>query len=371
MGKNGYPVLDIHLENIYSNAKTIVEICEKKGITVSGVIKGAAGNKKVAEQMLKAGCRQIASSRIKQLAAAKKHLICETLLLRLPMKNEIAEVVKHADISLNSELDTVRQIEKACEVQGKKHRVILMVDLGDLREGYMDVEETIAAAVFIERHMKHVELAGIGTNLGCYGSVKPTVQNLGLLSEIAVEIEKQINRQLEFVSGGATTTLPLVLNDTIPRKINHLRIGEGILINMDLPILWNINIPGLNQDTFILKAQIIELKNKPSHPIGELFVDAFGNKPVYEDSGIRKRALLAIGAQDFVMHDKLVPQESGIRMVGSSSDHLIVDLTECSREYKVGDLIPFRMFYAPMLFLNSSSYVRKRLVRKSAIIGSK
>ncbi|MDF2519581.1 MAG: alanine/ornithine racemase family PLP-dependent enzyme [Clostridia bacterium] len=367
MEKNGYPILDINLENIYMNAETIVQLCENNGITVSGVIKGAAGNIKVAEQMLKAGCRQIASSRVEQLAEAKKHLHCETLLLRLPMESEIVEVVKYADISLNSELDTVWLIEKACEEQGRKHKVIIMIDLGDLREGYIDPEEAIEAAVFIEQNMKHVELAGVGTNLGCYGSVKPTVQNLGLLTEIAEEIEKRINRKLEFISGGATTTLPLVLSGTIPKKINNLRIGEGILNNMDLPLLWNINIPGMNQDTFILKAQIIEIKNKPSHPIGELFVDAFGNKPHYEDYGIRKRALLAIGAQDFVMHDKLVPLESGINVVGSSSDHLIVDVTECEREYRVGDLISFKMFYAPMLFLNSSIYVTKRLVSNEII----
>lgn len=364
MGKNSYPVLEIRLDNIFVNAKTIVEICDRKGITVSGVIKGVSGNKIVAEQMLRAGCKQIASSRIKQLADMKKYLPCETLLLRLPMKSEISEVVRYADISLNSELDTIWQIEKECEEQGKKHRVILMIDLGDLREGYVDPEEAVEAAVYIEKNMKYVELAGVGSNLGCYGSVKPTVKNLGVLAEVAEKIEKRINRQLEFVSGGATTSLPLVLSGAIPKKINNLRIGEGILNNMDLPMLWSINIPGMNQDTFLLKAQIIELKNKPSHPVGELFVDAFGNKPIYEDSGIRKRALLAIGALDFAMYDKLVPLERGIKMVGSSSDHLIVDLTECSKEHQVGDLISFRIFYAPMLFLSSSRYVRKNLVRK-------
>ncbi|MFZ5354569.1 MAG: alanine racemase [Bacillota bacterium] len=358
-----YPVLDINLDKIHENAKVIVELCEKKGIYVTGVFKGAGGMLSVAEEMLSAGCRQIASSRVKQLTDIKKHHEeCETMLLRLPMQCEIPDVVRYADISLNSELNIIEAIEKECREQNRKHKVVLMLDLGDLREGFMSQEELIDTAVHIEADMKYVKLAGIGTNLGCYGSVKPTEDNLKQLAEAADKTEEQIGRRLEIVSGGATTSLPLVVEGKIPSKINNLRIGEGILNNMDLPMLWNINIQGMNQDTFLFTAQIIELKEKPSYPIGELFVDAFGYTPHYKDMGIRKRALIAAGAQDFGMYDKLIPIDGDIKLIGSSSDHLIADITDSKKDYKVGDTISFKLFYGPMLFLCCSEYVRKRIV---------
>ena len=190
MKKNGYPVLNINLNNIMSNAQRIVELCKQSGISVSGVIKGAGGNLEVAEQLIKGGCHHIASSRIEQLAAVKKRFAdCRTMLLRLPMYSEIYEVVKYADISLNSELSTLEHLEKACKRQHKEHQVVLMMDLGDLREGFMNQEELIEAAVYIEKNMKHVKLAGIGTNLGCYGSVKPTVENMGKLVVVGVVLQ--------------------------------------------------------------------------------------------------------------------------------------------------------------------------------------
>lgn len=363
MKKEAYPLLDINLHSIYENAKTIVNLCMKHDISVAGVFKGIGGNIDVAKKMIDAGCKYIASSRIEQLAHAKKSIgDCETMLLRLPMFCEIDDAILYADISLNSEFSTIMRIEEECEKLGKKHKVVMMADLGDLREGYIDYDELIDTAIMIERELKNVELAGVGTNLGCYGSIKPTVENLGLLCDIAQKIENAIGRELEIISGGATSSLPLVLSGEIPKKINNLRVGEAILNNMDLPLIWGFEILGMNQDTLRLRAQIIEIKEKPSHPIGEIFIDAFGNKPHYEDIGVRKRALLGVGRQDFSQYDKLIPEDTAIKVIGSSSDHLIIDITDSSEEYKVGDIISFKLFYGPMLYLSSSDYVNKRKV---------
>ena len=54
-------------------------------------------------------------------------------------------------------------------------------------------------------------------------------------------------------------------------------------------------MPGTRQDTVKLVAEVIELKRKPSMPIGKIGKDAFGNTPVFEDKGIRLRAILAVG----------------------------------------------------------------------------
>ena len=355
-----YPILEIDLKKIYENVKYMVEFCNTRGISVAGVVKGFNAIPEVVEQFIDAGCSYIANSRMDQIIKLRKHGVNNTMMLiRIPMLSEVKELVTHVDISLNSELDTLYRIEQECRTQDKKHKVILMFDLGDLREGVIDEEEFIDLAVYVETSLKNVELYGIGTNLGCYGSIKPSEANLGKLCQVAEKIEKEIGRELDMVSGGSTTSIPLLIDGKIPKKINNLRIGEAIVLARDLVDYWGYDMNHMNQDTFVLKAEVVEIKDKPSYPIGDMFIDAFGNRPTFKDRGVRKRALLAIGKQDFASHDQLIPCLKGIEIIGSSSDHLIVDIENCVEGIKLGDIIDFHMFYGPMLYLSSSASVTK------------
>ncbi|WP_432408755.1 alanine racemase [Wukongibacter sp. M2B1] len=358
-----YPVLQIDLKKVYENVKYMVNLCNSKGISIAGVVKGFNGLPKVVEQFVDAGCKYIANSRMDQIVKLKEDGInLPTMLVRIPMFSEIKDLVKYVDISLNSELDTLYRIEQECISQNKKHKVVLMFDLGDLREGVIDEEEFIELALYVENSLQKVELYGVGTNLGCYGAIKPTEENLGKLCSIAEEIERKIKRRLDIISGGATSSIPLLIDGEMPKRINNLRIGEAIILARDLADYWGYDMNGMNQDTFILKAQVVELKDKPSHPIGEMFIDAFGNRPTFIDRGIRKRAILAIGKQDFASHDQLIPCIKGIEIVGSSSDHLIIDIEDCKQNIKLGDVIDFQMYYQPMLYLSASRSVTKTYV---------
>lgn len=147
----------------------------------------------------------------------------------------------------------------------------------------------------------------------------------------------------------------------MPLCINHLRIGEGFLTCRDLGRYFGFEISGTSKEAFIVEAEIIEVKVKPTHPIGEMGCDAFGNKPEYEDRGVQKRVILALGKQDFGDHEKLVPMKPGIRIVGSSSDHLIVECEGDNKDLKVGKTMKFGVFYPALLFLTGSPYVTKRL----------
>jgi len=355
-----YPILEINLKKIYENVKYMVDFCNTNGISVSGVVKGFNGLPRVVDQFINAGCKYIADSRMDQIIRLKEYGIdIPTMLIRIPMFSEIEELVKYVDISLNSEFDTLYRIERECLSQNKTHKVILMVDLGDLREGIIDENEVVDLASYVENSLKNVELFGIGTNLGCYGSIKPTEKNLSRLCRIAENIEKKIDRKLDVISGGATSSIPVLIDGKMPNKINNLRIGEGIILARDLSDYWGYDMSYMNKDTFVLKAQVVEIKDKPSYPIGEMFIDAFGNRPTFEDRGIRKRAILAIGKQDFSSHDQLIPCMKGVEIIGSSSDHLIVDVENCKQEIKLGDVMDFHMFYQPMLYLSSSASVTK------------
>lgn len=358
-----YPVLEINLDGIRQNTAVLSALLDRNGISLTGVVKVFHGLDRAARAMEEGGCRHLSSSRLEQLRHMKSRgVACPLMLLRIPMLSEVEELVHVADISLNSERQTVEALAAASTAANLRHGVVLMQDLGDLREGFFDEDELIDLALHIEINLKSLELKGIGTNLGCYGAIRPTVENLSALVKTAKKIETLIGRRLEIVSGGATSSLPLLLDGKMPKGITNLRIGEGLLVNRDLPDIWNVSVPGLRKDTFALKAQVVEVKDKPSHPVGEVFIDAFGNRPVYKDRGIRRRAILAVGRQDICDPEKLVPMVPGVEIVGASSDHLIVDVQNCQKPVVVGDVLTFGMFYSPLLFLSGSASVEKSYI---------
>jgi predicted amino acid racemase/tRNA(Arg) A34 adenosine deaminase TadA len=360
----GYPILELDLKKLYENTKIVTKLCQDCGIKVAGIIKGFGGIPEGAEEMAKGGCYQIGSSRIEQLKTMKERgLDIPLLLVRIPMMCEIEDVVKYSDISLVSEKETLNSLNAEAKKQNKIYGVVLMYDLGDLREGIFIREELIQLAEYVEYELKFLYLEGIGSNLSCYGSVAPTRENLSQLAAAAEEIEEILNRKLNIISGGGTTTLPLMVRGGVPKKINHLRIGEGINNTQDLPLYWDTNIEGLDPDVFILKAQIVELNEKPTHPIGQLMVNAFGDLPHYDDRGIRKRAIVALGNQDLGDSSRLVPRDKDMIVLGASSDHTILDIHDCKRQYKLGDIVEFNILYQAMLMTGLSDYVHKKIIK--------
>ena len=359
-----YPVLEINLKKLYENTKIVTKLCRENGINVAGIIKGFGGIAEGAEEMAKGGCYQIGSSRIEQLKALKdRGLDIPLLLVRIPMMCEIEDVVRYSDICLVSEKETLNLLNAEAKKQNKIYGLVLMYDLGDLREGVFLKEELIELAEYVEYQLDNLYLEGIGSNLSCYGSVAPANENLSQLAEAAIEIEEKLRRKLNIISGGGTTTLPLMVRGGVPKKINHLRIGEGINNTQDLPLYWDTNIEGLDLDVFVLKAQIVELNEKPTHPIGQLMVNAFGDLPHYDDRGIRKRAIVALGNQDLGDSSRLVPRDKDMQVLGASSDHTILDIHDCKTQYKMGDIVEFNILYQAMLMTTLSDYVHKKIIK--------
>lgn len=353
---NKYPELVVDLDKLKENYKQIKKLC--KDIKIAGVIKGCTGIPEVAQLLDKEHVDFIASSRIEQLKPLKGKVTCPLMMIRIPMLSEVEEIVKYTDISLNSELEVLKALDKEAKRQNKIHEVILMKDLGDLREGFYKEEDIIEAALFVENDLDNLVLAGIGTNLGCYGAIVATKEKLEELVRVAEHIENKIDRKLKYISGGATTSIPRLIEGNMPERINMLRIGEGILLARDLKDLWGYDIENMNQDVFTLRCEVIEVKDKPTYPVGKIFVDAFGNKPTYEDKGIRRRALLAIGKVDYAFSEDLVPKNNKIKIIGASSDHTIIDV-EDDENIKVGDILEFNLTYSTLVYVSNSQNIKK------------
>ncbi|MEI3519164.1 MAG: alanine racemase [Clostridia bacterium] len=174
-----YPKLVVDLDKLRRNIDRIRIQCEDKGVEIAGVIKGCTGLTECARQFAREGCRFIASSRLEQLETLRSSGIqTQLMMIRVPMLSEAADVVRVTDISLSSEIAVLKALNEEAGAQDKEHQVILMVDLGDLREGFWDKDELLEAALLTENELHNLKLAGIGTNLGCYGAVAATPEKL-------------------------------------------------------------------------------------------------------------------------------------------------------------------------------------------------
>lgn len=350
-----YPLLIIDGRKIEHNTRLVARILEEQGLRLVGVAKGAAAHPDVVGAMIKGGAAAIGDSSICNLARIRERgYPGETILLRAPGLSQCAAAVTHADTSLNSEVGTVRRLGEAALQAGRSHNVILMVDLGDLREG-VTVEQAPVRAQEMER-IPGIRLAGLGVNLACFGGVIPTPQTMELLLEVKGQVEHRIGRELERISGGTSANLKMVLERRVPPGITELRIGEGILLGNEA--VNREPIPGCFDDAFLLRAEIIEVQRKPSKPVGEIGQDAFGDIPYFEDRGVRKRALLAVGRQD-VDPGGLIPRLPGVEILGASSDHLICDVEEAAARISVGDILEFKLTYSALLRASTSPYVTK------------
>ena len=318
----------------------------------------------VAESMIRAGVEQIGTSQIEHVVNCKRVGIdVPFVMIRVPGYSEIADVVRFFDFSLQSELKTVISMNAECIKQNKEHGVIMMIDLGDLREGYWDTTEFVRDCLFVEDSLSNIELTGIGVNLGCYGAIKPTTEKMNELIVIARTVEQKIGHALKVVSGGATTSYPLVHSGIMPSGINHLRIGDNILLSRGLQTNWKIHdMDYLDMTAFVLRAEVVEVKTKPSYPQGEFAFNAYGKKPDYHDIGIRKRALIAMGESDVGDVSGLIPLENGVFIVGGSSDYIILDITEAERIIQVGDLVDFYPRYMNLLHSSASYKIRKTIL---------
>ncbi len=352
-----YPRIEIHLGEIKYNAHAVTRMCKEKNIKVMGITKGVCALPEVVRAMTDGGVADLGDARLKNIADIKKAgFSLPVYLIRIPMMSEVPELVRIAGGSLNSEVSVIRAISSEAVKAGKTHNVILMVDVGDLREGVMPEDAVKTAGEVLD--LPGVRLEGIGTNLGCYGGVIATGENTGCLAGLAKDIERRYGIKLATISGGNSETLQLMREGGLARGVNQLRVGEAILLGTDSTYVSPI--PGLEQDTMILKTEVIESKTKPSVPIGEIGKNSFGEVPVFEDKGDMRRAIVAIGKQDCHI-EGLTPLDERMKIIGASSDHMILDVTSVG-DVKPGDIIGFKVTYSAMLSLMTSNYVYKKFI---------
>lgn len=341
------PRIIIDLPKLVHNFQSIQKLCRSRGVALTGVVKGVAGDYKIVEALVAAGLKELGDSRIENLERYSAFPGVNRVLLRLPGINGIPRAVRSAEISLNAEPETIAAIDRA----GGRHRIFLMVDLGDRREGILERE--IPAVARFCQGLNHTEVIGVGANFSCFAGVKPGPEKLAALVSIAKLFKEEFQLPIQYVSGGNSSSLPMLYSGALVPGINHLRIGEGILLGRET--LTGQVLPDLYSDAFLVEAEVLQSRWKPARADGEIGRDAFGRRPELPQIEDGVRLLINLGQQDTPLSG-IVPLKPGIRLLGGSSDYFVL---ASERHFRVGSILRFQLNYWGLLALMTSPYVQK------------
>lgn len=350
--------LKLYRDKLHHNYKYLDNLFKEHNIKWGITTKLLCGHEEYLKEVARLGIGEMHDSRISNLQKIKElNPEIMTTYIKPPPRDIIESVVRYADASLNTELSTMHTLSEEATRQGKVHKVIIMIEMGDLREGVMR-EDLID---FYEKVFKlpGLEVIGLGTNLNCMHGVMPDEDKLIQLALYKRIIELQFNKTIPLVSGGTTVTIPLLLRERLPKGINHFRVGEALFFGKNL--FTGGTIEGMHKGVMELYTQIIEIAEKPKVPSGELGSTPTGKQPEIKEEEYGEtsyRAILDIGYLD-INPDYLINVHDDIKIIDASSDMLILDVGENKNNYKVGDFIRFQMKYSGALGIMNSDYIEK------------
>ncbi len=337
------------------------ELFTRNHIEWGVVSKVLCGNALYLRELIDLGAREVHDSRISNLKAIKTiNPNVQTVYIKPPARRAIKSLIKYADVSFNTQLETIQLISDESVRQNTLHKIIIMIEMGDLREGVMgDDLIDFYSSVF---KLPNIEIIGIGTNLNCLNGVMPSHDKLVQLSLYKQLIDAKFNKHIKWASGGSSVTIPLLLKKLIPKGNNHFRVGETLFLGNNL--VTGETIRGMKTDVFKLYAEIIELMEKPRVPMGEMGVNVAGEQVTYDEKDFGKtayRAILDLGLLD-IDPKNIKPEDKSISIIGASSDMIVLDLGSHRKRYQVGDLVPFRLNYMGLLSILNSAYIGKKVV---------
>ena len=309
------------------------------------------------------GVRSIGDSRLENLESLERVAPdLETWYLRLPHLAAIPDIVRLSDVTLNSEMEVIEALSLEAQRIGKIHRIIVMIELGDLREGILPGSLT----AFYDQvfNLPSIEVLGIGANLGCLSGAVPNVDQLMQLVLYRELLELKFKRPMPMISAGSSAVLSLLLQGNLPRPVNHFRIGEAVFLGSDL--VHGGSLQGLRDDAIFLEADIVELKEKNLIPLGETTAHT-PFEPIEQNTGAMEpgqrgyRAVISVGQLDTEVSG-LLPLNPSHRIAGASSDLTVLNVGENPGGLKVGDSVKFRLNYAALVRAMSSKYIEKMLM---------
>lgn len=353
----------INTEAILHNHDYVRRLVGMHDSTLTVVTKALCGCVSAIAPLVEGGIRSIADSRMENLIdMTEQGIKAERWYLKPPHPDELDKVVKYSDVSLNTELSTVKELNKEAKKAGVTHSVLLMIELGDLREGILP--GTLVETYNDIFNLENISIIGIGTNLGCLSGTVPGMDQLMQLVLYKELLELKFNRKIQLVSAGSSASLPFLIQGLIPKHVNHFRVGETILLGTDL--ISGGTLAGLRDDGFILEAGVVEIKKKNLAPSGEIHDDLHpfnspGEQKQYAPGERGFRAVITIGELDTDIAG-LTPVNNEYEIAGASSDLTVLNVGAADSNLNVGDFIRFKVSYSALIRLMNNKYTEKVII---------
>lgn len=354
MQVNSFPRVIVHLDRLTENAAHVQALCQKHRLAVTAVTKGVTSDTRIVQAFMRGGITSIGDSRIHDFLSLRREEsgALDLTLLRQPPRSQMELVPGIADRVFVSELSAAKALGDAAIAKGTVCSLLIVAEVGDSRDGVPEVE--LSSFVRTAMRIPGVTIAGLAANMGCISGLLPSEENQERFGATVQRVRRETGCALPVVSTGGTVVLDLIEHNRLSPVMTELRSGEALLLGVSTTDARRI--PWLRQDTFMLEAEVIEVRDKRSAPDGPVGLDAEGRTPHIVDRGIRRRAIVALGYTD-TDADALQPMDDGVTVAGSSSDHLVLDVTEAARRFHEGDVVQFKMKYAALLHSMLSPYV--------------
>ncbi len=338
--------LVVHLDKLRQNIRYLVDFCRERNIEMTGILKGPGFNTGILDTFIESGVRSLGFSRLPLEGCPVDPSGKELAFICLPSMDDIHRIPELFDTSYHSQPAVVKRLNDHLVDQGRSHKITLMVDTGDHREGVMPGDAlSFVRKVYGIRNRKF-ELTGIAANLGCCSGIKPAMDNLRILQDLAEEIEALLGTRLETVSIGGSLMLEWMKDRPLPSRINRLRLGEAVFLGT-VPT-YDYKHESLHDDVLIFESDVLEAAEKKVHPPSDAGKNALGIRQDFSHTGVRKRAILNFGVSD-THPDGLTPLDENSRIVSVNSNYTVVDFTQSQREYRAGDTMAFKLNYQAML----------------------
>lgn len=351
------PILRIDAAKLRSNLAYVKAECDRRGVALMGVVKGCHAHPGICRLFAEAGIAALGAARVRH-AAPIAAAGCAPWMVALPPVHRAGDVARSFPVSFNSEAATLEALSAAAGAARVRHEVMLMVEVGDLREGVMPGQVVEVARRCLELEHRFFGFKGLAAHFGCMSGLIPTPDSVGRLIHAAEAVQAALGRRPEALSVGGSDFLRLVEAGPLHPGITQVRMGYAMLLGKHPDSLDGH--PRLVRDAVLFEAEVLEVKDKPSMPFGITGINAFGERLSFVDRGVRKRAVLGFGALETESRG-LVPVLPGMELIGVNSNYSVYDVTDCPVEVLPGQRLRFRMNYKALAQAFHSGLVDKAM----------
>lgn len=189
--------ITLNREKLRHNFRFLQRLFRSRGVEWSVVSKLLCGNRLFLEELVRLGVRSMCDSRVVNLKVIKQiDPSIRTIHIRPPALRAIPNIVRYADVSFNTEYRTLQLLSEEAERQHTLHHVVIMIELGERREGVM--QHKFVSFYERVRTLPNLRVVGIGTNFACLSGVLPDREKL-----------TKLVRLRDLIRSGSTKRFPI------------------------------------------------------------------------------------------------------------------------------------------------------------------